>query len=141
MQLKLLGYNQNQFRDRTDIRFVIEMIERGFISGCSVSKRARKGNTGKSTRRTIDVVDGNINRREKMEDMKKPEETTGKILPYPGTGIMKREPADKDFRDEYMEAVRNIPGDTEFKSEFSHMAVGERFADVCLALHYSCRTI
>ena len=116
MQLKALGYSQNQFRDRADIRFVIEMMERGFISGCSVSKRARKVNAVKCARRAFDVVDGGISRTEKAGDMKRPEETTGKILPYPGTGVMKRESADKDFRDEYLEAVRSVLGDAEFDS-------------------------
>ena len=116
MQLKALGYNQNQFKDREDIRFVIEMMERGFISGCSVSKRARKVNTAKSARRAFEVVDGNMYRPEKVEDMKRPEETAGKILPYPRASIMKRESAGKDFRDEYLEAVRSVLGDAEFES-------------------------
>ena len=33
MQLKALEYSQNQYRDRADIRFVIEMIDMGVING------------------------------------------------------------------------------------------------------------
>lgn len=113
-QLKELGYTQHQFRNSEDIRFVIEMMDRGFISGCPVTERRRSMNTGRGIRRVLAV-----------EDTKSRESDSGNQ--HAGTEVSVKgkdtesNPAGnkmevKDFKNDYLDAVRSILGDDEFGS-------------------------
>ncbi len=113
-QLKDLGYNQHQFRNSEDIRFVIEMMDRGFISGCPVTERRRGVNQGRGMKRVSSREDRNMrysdNRdySDRIEDSVIEKDNNGNPVGS-GTDV-------KDFRNDYLEAVRGILGDEDFGS-------------------------
>ncbi len=113
-QLKALGYKPQQFRSREDIKFVIEMMDRGFVSGCPVSSRKRKGNRGKAIKR---ILSG----KERKEDPTVnviPKETTKDGLPetVTDTNPAQKTSEEMDFKANYLDAVRSVLGDEEFGS-------------------------
>ena len=101
MQLKSLGYNRDQFRTKEDIRFVIEMMNRGFVAGCSASGvRGRSCTGGKQKRRVSN----------KKEDV---------LLQFGHSRFDEGEKKDvqskgPDDNKEYMDMIRNALGDEEF---------------------------
>ncbi|MCR5790709.1 MAG: hypothetical protein K6G83_12540 [Lachnospiraceae bacterium] len=113
-QLKELGYNQHQFRNSEDIRFVIEMMDRGFISGCPVTERRRSMNAGRGIRRVLAVEDT------KSRESSFGNRDDGTEVPVKGkdTDVSPKgnDIEVKDFKNEYLDAVRSILGDDEFGS-------------------------
>ncbi len=113
-QLMALGYNQQQFRNSEDIRLVIDMMNRGFISGCTVTERKRKMGRGIG-----------IRREHAGEDTKRGDSTKEDIFGGAGDPAEMKEADDntiggateiKDFRNDYLGAVRSVLGDDEFGS-------------------------
>ena len=139
MQLKALGYSQRQLRDMEDIKFVIEMMDRGFINGCPASERWYRAKQKKGFR---NVLAGKMRKEddpamERNHGNKEEDQTRGKegiregiatvaggnssdqetrqsAEVYPERPGNEREGA--DFRSDYLEAVRNILGEDEFGS-------------------------
>lgn len=107
-QLKTLGYSLSQFRDKEDVKLMIEMMDRGFISGCPASSFRNKqshGRTGNSA-----LIRGKQNKAgltgEADSELRFPDE---------GEAVLQKEkPA--DFKSEYLDAVKGILGEEEFES-------------------------
>ena len=113
-QLKELGYNQHQFRSSEDIRFVIEMMDRGFVSGCPVTERRRGMNAGRGFRRVL-AVEGT-----KSRDSGSGNQDDGTEIPVKGKDTDSSPKGNdtevRDFKSDYLDAVRSILGDDEFGS-------------------------
>ena len=112
-QLMALGYNQQQFRKSEDIRLVIDMMNRGFISGCTVTERKRKIGrgigirrepAGEDTKRGDSTKEGISGGAEDSAEMKEADNT------IEGAADI------KDFRNDYLDAVRSVLGNDEFGS-------------------------
>ena len=103
-QLKTLGYSQKHFRTKEDIRFVIEMMDRGFISGGSpYGRRSRGDATGTGKKKTLNPhrkknTGYSVDFRENIGD----EESEGGNRENPGDG--------------YLDMIRDALGDDEFGS-------------------------
>ena len=102
MQLKFLGYNRDQFRTKEDIRFVIEMMNRGFVAGCP-SSGGKLYSGGRQKRRITDKKKGNtVLKRDRADAYKEK---------------AKRESSEEiEGHEGYLEMIRCALGDEEFSS-------------------------
>ena len=110
-QLRALGYTQNQLRDSEDIRFITEMMERGFVSGCPGSERRRRTGSGRRGRCILNGRDSE-GVKEKLSDEIADTATNKKLDGSP----LGNEMTERDFKDDYLKAVQSILGDDEFGS-------------------------
>ena len=102
-QLKALGYSQKHFRTKEDIRFVIEMMNRGFISGgSSYGRRSRSDATGLGKKKVL-----NPQRKRNTEHSA---DSPGSI------GDEDSEGSRENPGDGYLDLIRDALGDDEFGS-------------------------
>lgn len=114
-QLRVLGYTQNQFRNSEDIRFITEMIERGFVSGCPGSERKRRTGSGRIGKRIMNGGEAEGAKEEISNEISDPV-FVKRIDNNTNDDSSGDEKDVRDFRDDYLKAVQSILGDDEFGS-------------------------